>query len=116
MNHACETFTACVYLAGDVETAKRWLRRHCYERGLCVTVEPTTFIYTGGEEIGFRVGIVNYPRFPSTGEELHALAVELGQALVTECCQKTALAVSTLRSEWIRVEPPGARKSGAESK
>jgi hypothetical protein len=59
------TYAVRLYIAGDVETAKRWLRHECWREGLCVTIEPTTFIYTGGEEDGFVVGFVNYPRFPT---------------------------------------------------
>lgn len=110
------SFEASIYMAGDIATAKAWLRRRCYQRGLCVTVSPCDFIYTGGEETGFRVGLVNYPRFPSTTEHVHETAVELASSLVVECCQKTALVVSGLKSEWLHTEPPGARASGAESK
>jgi hypothetical protein len=103
------TFQASIYLAGDIETAKRWLRRFAFDHGMCVTVTPTTFIYTGGEETGLHVGLVNYPRFPSEPQVIHDLAVRLATGLVYECCQKTALVVSGLSTEWIQVQPPGAR-------
>jgi hypothetical protein len=109
MIETSHSFVATVYLAGDIDTAKRWLRRRCYERGLCVTIDPTAFIYTGGEESGMRIGLVNYPRFPTANEIVHAIAVELAEALVVECCQKTALVVSGLRAEWVHVTPPGTR-------
>ena len=32
--------------------------------GLCVTVTPTQYVYTGGTERGAIVGLINYPRFP----------------------------------------------------
>lgn len=108
MMQVVDTYTARVYPAGDIETAKRWLRRHCYEHGLCVTVEPTTFIYTGGEETGLVAGLVNYPRFPSTPAEVFERARHIAEALVVECCQTAALVVGTDRTAWIRVMPPGA--------
>jgi len=35
------------------------------EKGLCVTVTKTDFIYTGGNEPGVVIGLINYPRFPT---------------------------------------------------
>lgn len=105
-----ETVVVTVYMGGDIETAKRWLRAHCYERGLCVTVTPTTFIYTGGEESGFAIGLVNYPRFPvEHAAYLCGRAREIANTLVRVCCQKTALVVGPDVTEWIAVKPPGAR-------
>jgi len=103
------THVVTIYMAGDIDTAKRWLRRECYERGLCVTVYSTDFIYTGGEEIGFCVGFVNYPRFPSTTEDLFARARQVACSLIVECCQRSALIVGTHSTEWISGTPPGAR-------
>lgn len=57
-----------IFMAGDISEAKKEIRSYCYEVGLCVTVTPTDFIYTGGEESGFVIGLVNYPRFPDSRE------------------------------------------------
>lgn len=103
------TFTVIIHMAGDINTAKRFLRRECYREGLCVSVSPETFIYTGGEEIGFLVRLVNYPRFPSEPEELRQRAYKIAQALVVECNQKTALVMDSERTAWIQIRPPGAR-------
>jgi hypothetical protein len=105
-----ETYTATIYMAGDIETAKLWLRRYAYDHGMCATVTPTTFVYTGGEEAGFMVGLVNYPKFPRQPDQIRALASRLAHVLIAECCQKTAIIVATDRTEWIQVTPPGARK------
>ena len=59
-----------LYLSGPIEIAKQAIRAETLRAGLCVTIEPTTFIYTGGEEIGYVVGLVNYPRFPVTPDAL----------------------------------------------
>lgn len=101
------TYTVSLYMAGDIATASAWLRRECYARGLCVTVTPTSFIYTGGEEGGFVVGFVNYPRFPNTPPDLFNRAKSIALALIVECCQKSALVVGTDRSEWLTIDPPG---------
>jgi hypothetical protein len=102
-----DTFTASIYLAGDIGTARSWLRQFCYARGFCVTVTPSTFIYTGGEEDGLCVGL--YPRFPSTPDEVESRALEIAAGLVEACCQKTALVVTPARTTWIAIDPPGMR-------
>lgn len=102
-----DTYTVTVYMAGDIDTAKRWLRAECYREGLCVTVTPTTFIYTGGEETGFAIGFVNYPRFAHERGSRYERARSVASSLVAECCQKTALIVATDRTELIQIAPPG---------
>lgn len=101
---ALPTYAVTIYLAGDLDTAKRWLRRECYERGLCVTVRRETFIYTAGEEDGFAVGLVNYPRFPSTPDDIWTRARSIAESLIRECCQRTALVVGPEQTEWLNVE------------
>jgi len=102
-----ETYAVTVYLACDPANAKAWLRRECYESGMCVTVTPTSFLYTGGEEVGVAIGFVNYPRYPADPPAIFARALRIARELVVECCQKSALVVATDRTEWVRVEPPG---------
>lgn len=103
------TYVATIYVGGDVAVAREFLRRECYERGLCVTVTPTTFIYTGGEETGIAVGLVNYPRFPSEPFQIFDRACMLASRLICALCQKSALVVASDQSRWITVTPPGAR-------
>lgn len=103
------TYIATIYIAGDIDTAKRWLRGEAYQHGLCVTVTPTSFIYTGGEETGMAIGLVNYPRFPSTQSDLYERAMRIAACLVRELCQKSALVVASDRTEWVSLPPPGAR-------
>ena len=95
------TFTVRLYLSGPIEVAKQVIRRECLREGLCVTVEPTTFIYTGGEEAGYVVGLLNYPRFPSTPDELTGRARTLMHALLDETHQHSALMVTPAESVWI---------------
>lgn len=104
-----ETYTARLYMAGDIDHAKRLIRDRVYQQGLCVTIEPTVFIYTGGEEAGFVVGFVNYPRFPSDPGQIFARAVEMAEQLVPALNQKSALVVGSDKTAWVTIEPPGAR-------
>lgn len=77
------TYRVLLYLSGPIETAKHILRAECLREGLCVTVEPTTFIYTGGEEAGYVVGLLN--------------------RLLAETFQHSALLVTPDTSEWVTV-------------
>lgn len=49
--------------------------------GLCVTVTPTEYIYTDGNEPGVIVGLINYPRFPEYPEQIRKKAVQLAYIL-----------------------------------
>ena len=61
---------------------------YCNNVGLCVTVTPTYFIYTNGGEPGAIVGLINYPRFPSTPEEIVTHATQLATRLQSQLGQQ----------------------------
>ena len=106
-----QTYTVLLKMAGDIEHAKRLLRTECYppNEGLCMTVEPTTFIYTGGGEAGFVVGFVNYPRFPTELDKLLARVKAIAERLITGLCQWSALLIAPDRTEWLNGRPEGQR-------
>ena len=95
------TYEITLYLSGPVEVAKQALRAECLREGLCITIEPTMFIYTGGEEAGYRVGMLNYPRFPATAEELNDRAETIALVLLGATHQNSALIVTPSLSYWI---------------
>lgn len=95
------TWTARIYMSGPIEIAKQIIRQECLRDGLCVTIEPTLFIYTGGEESGFVVGLINYPRFPSCPEEITRRARVLAGLLLDATFQHSALLMTPEISEWI---------------
>jgi len=80
-------------MAGDVDHARQIVRRWCKETPCCVTVTPTTFIYSGGEESGFVVGFRNYPRFPSDAASIGARATDLAERLRRELGQDSYMKV-----------------------
>ncbi len=94
------TYVVRIYLSGPIEVAKQIIRAECLREGLCVTIEPTTFIYTGGEEAGYVVGLLNYPRFPSEPSELDARACALAEKLLTGTHQHSALVVTPMVTYW----------------
>lgn len=99
-----------IYMAGDVAQARIAIRKHCYENGACVTVTPTQFIYTGGEESGFIVGFINYLRYPDTSDSLWSRAETLARLLLVACNQRSCSIVSAEKSVLVVLDPPGASR------
>jgi len=95
------TWTVSIYLAGDIDVAKQVCREECFRAGLCVTVEPCEYIYTGGQETGYRVGLVNYPRFPATAESITTRALALASVLMLRTYQLSVLVVTPTETHWL---------------
>lgn len=89
-----------IFIAGDLAEAKKICRQYCFDVGLCVTVESVDFIYTGGEEAGLKVGLINYPRFPSTEADLCAHADTLGRLLMEGLFQQSFSVVGPAETKW----------------
>lgn len=97
-----DTYEVKIYIAGPIEVAKQIIRKECL-KGLCVTIEPTLYIYTQGEEQGYVVGLINYPRFPKSTEEIYQQAKELGSKLLQETYQCSFTIVATDRTEFFSI-------------
>lgn len=95
------TYWARIYISGPIEEAKQIIRRECIQEGLCITIEPTLFIYTGGEENGYVIGLINYPRFPSDPVYIKTRAHDLCKKLMTETYQYSALIMTVDETIWI---------------
>ena len=95
------TFWANIYIAGDIEVAEQFCREECMNHGLCVTIEPTEYIYTGGQETGMRIGLINYPRFPSEPRRIIERAQILAEGLLVKLCQKSALIMTPVDTIWL---------------
>ena len=110
------TYTATLYVGLRIgysdrvqsrETALDVIQAYCDEVGLCVTVTDTLFLYSRraetphGYDVGFAVGFINYPRFPSQPDAIRKHATQLGERLktvlgqnrVTVVCPDTTLMV-----------------------
>ncbi len=92
-----DTFTGKIFLGlKDVDTqiissplfAKKICQEYVDKVGLCVTFSSTDFIYTGGTEPGVVIGLINYPRFPSSPEYIKTQAIELAAILKEAYRQK----------------------------
>lgn len=98
----CYTYEAKIYIAGPIEVAKQIIREECL-KGLCATIEPTCYIYTQGEEQGYVVGLINYPRFPKSNEDIYSQAVALGIKLLEKTYQGSFTIVATDKTEFFSI-------------
>lgn len=99
-NQSAPTYFVKIYASGPIEIAKQICRAFCMT-GLCVTIEPTLFIYTGGEETGYVVGLINYPRFPTEPDQIYGKARELALKLLEGTFQHSVLLLDPINTEWI---------------
>jgi hypothetical protein len=89
-----------IFIAGDYEAAHEACQRYCDDVGLCVTVTRTSYVYTGGAEGGIIVGLINYPRFPSTADTLFERAVDLGNWLRRALKQESFSVQTPTATTW----------------
>lgn len=100
------TYTAQIYIGGDYARAKQFCQRFCLEAGLCVTVEPVEYVYTGGCEAGVRVGLINYARFPAEPADIFAQALMLARVLRIELSQHSFSIVATDKTVFETTREP----------
>lgn len=96
-----KSYRVTVFIAGDFELAKIACRKFCDEMGECVTVEPTDYIYTGGQEAGVRVGFINYGRFPRSRKVIFHRARTMARWLLLALEQESVSVVASDRTEWL---------------
>lgn len=82
------SFTIRIWMAGNYANAKEICRTFC-EQGMCVSISPANYIYTGGEEAGFVVTLINYARFPKDPVSLKDLAFSLVMDLMNGLHQQS---------------------------
>ena len=95
-----KSYSCQIFIAGDINQIKQVCRKFCYKIGLCVTVSPTTYIYTGGEETGVIIGLINYPRFPAKEAKIKTTAINLGNEIMKECCQQSFTVQTPNNTYW----------------
>ena len=70
-----------------IKEVKAICQKFVDEVGECVSVTPTDFIYTKGNEKGVNVGFIQYPRFPRKKKEIKRRAIQLATLLMFELNQ-----------------------------
>lgn len=103
------TYWVHVWMSGPIDVAKLALRQICFPGGLCVTIDATTYVYAGGEEAGFVVRFVNYPRFPEDPATILSKARLVAIKLLEATFQHSALIVTPETTEWMSIRPEGLR-------
>ncbi len=109
------SFNVEIHMAGDINAAGLLIQKYAVNVGMCVTLSPQSFIYTGGREEGFRVGFINYPRFPSHPDEIKAKALALASMLMFELGQHSYSIVTPDETTWVsRREDTAATKDPSQ--
>lgn len=83
----CEAFSVTIHIAGELDIIENVCSQYCTNIGLCVTVTPTKYIYKAGEEVGARIGLINYPRFPEDSMYIISKAKALAELIASACGQ-----------------------------
>ncbi len=101
------SYPVSIFIAGDQSDAVTECLNYC-EVGLCVTVTETRYVYTGDEDFGLIIGLINYPRFPKTPEEIWAHAEALAALLRLRLGQQSYTIQGPDKTVWIsfREEQP----------
>ena len=95
--HEAKTYWANIYVGtkegydgsvSPISDVIKMVREYTDKVGLGVTITPTYFAYTGGDEPGAIVGLINYPRFPSTNEQIKSHALSLAAILKEQLKQQ----------------------------
>jgi hypothetical protein len=94
--------TGKIYPVADAEYVAQV---YCDDVGLCVSVTPTTYVYTNGREPGVIIGLINYPRFPSARDEIRDHAIRLATMLKTQLGQLVVTVVFPDETVMLKTEP-----------
>lgn len=95
-----QSYPVSIFIAGSVWDAETSCLAYCDAVGFCVTVTETTYCYTGGEESGVIVGLINYPRFPKSSAEIWAHAEALAAKLRDDLGQQSYTIQAPDRTVW----------------
>ncbi len=98
-----KTYWTKIYMAGDFEIAKEVCRAFV-ESGLCVNIHVTDYIYTFGEQSGFIVELIQYPKFPDTEHNILNKATGLMEILLDKCHQKSCTVMTPQESYYVERE------------
>jgi hypothetical protein len=95
------TYEARIFIAGSVPEIVSVLQKIAAGKGSCWSVEPTTFVYTGGREEGAVVRAINYPRFPAKPSEILNDTLKVAKAVLAETGQGSCSVVATDQTVWL---------------
>lgn len=90
-----------IFIGGNYLDALYICQEYCDKVGLCVTVDPTDFVYSGGSCVGVRIGLINYARFPSKRDIIWDKAEALAELLKEELDQGSYTVQDPIRSMFV---------------
>jgi len=108
------TFNVEIHMAGDMSAAALFIQQVAAKKGLCVTMSPQSYIYSGGREEGFRIGFINYPRFPKVGTEIIKQAEYLADWVADHIGQHSYSIVTPAETIWCSMRPGSLPPFGSE--
>lgn len=108
------SYPVSIFIGGDGGEAERLCREYCDNVGLCVTVMRTSYVYTGGETQGVIVGLINYPRFPSSSAAIWAHAEVLAERLREGLEQESYTIQAQDRTVWLSTRAPDRSPEGQD--
>lgn len=97
LTQECSSFWARIYIAGPINIAEQIVREFVMQ-GACVNIYQNKYIYTGGEELGYVVEFINYPRFLSSEERILENCIALADKLLDKTFQKSYTVVTPNKS------------------
>lgn len=95
-----KSFPITIHIAGKYHIAQKILQKYCNEVGYCVTLKTVEYIYKDGNEHGLRVGLINYPRFPSDPIALTNKAIEIAELLRQGLKQESFSVETPVETIW----------------
>lgn len=100
----CDSYCVKIYIAGCYSIIKQACHDFVKEQPLCINLKRVEYIYTGGEESGVVIEIINYARFPKTEAEINNTALSLGNFIKDKANQKSFSIVTPTKSTYINGE------------
>jgi len=100
----CDTFEISIYIAGFECRINQLSQKFATKNLLCVSVNNEVYCYNHGSELGARIKLINYPKFPRSLDELMTLATELAEFLLQETDQKSCTVVGPEKTIWVTID------------
>lgn len=90
-----------IFICGDRNTINETCQKFCDDVSWCVTVTPTRYVYKGGWEEGWIIGLINYPRIQWSREIIFQKACDLAYKLKEKAGQGSFTVQDDVRSIFV---------------
>lgn len=100
-----KSYPVSLFIGGDYDKAVKSTREYCDKYPWCFTVTKTKYVYTGGEEDGLIIGLINYPRIQWPPHVIRQHAIELGKKLIVDLDQQSFSVQDPHETVWYSWRP-----------